>query len=67
MIGADNTLISEFNPVSGIFDMMRENSANGSQNTNHQNVTKQRVSRNGTTNSMTNNTLMVHRVVGVMK
>ncbi len=59
-IGADKTLISEYNLVGGIFDTMRENSADGSQNTNYLNVTKQRVCRNGITNSMTNNTLMVH-------
>ncbi len=62
--GIDNTVISEFDPVSIIFDMTRENSANGSQNTNHQYVTKRRVSRNRTTNSMTNNTLIVHGSVG---
>ncbi len=39
-IGADNTVISGFDPVGGIFDMMRENSADGSQNMNHQNVMK---------------------------
>ncbi len=52
-IGTDNT-------VSGIFDMMTENSADGSQNTNHQNVMKQRVGRNRTTNYMRNNRLIIH-------
>ncbi len=45
-ISIDNTVISEFDSVSRIFDMMRENSAGGSQNTNHQNVMKRRVGRN---------------------
>ncbi len=45
--------------------MMRENSADGhTQNTNHQYVTKQRVGRNGRTNSMTNNPSVIHEVVG---
>ncbi len=39
-LGIDNTLISEFDPVCRIFGTMRENSADGSQNTNHQYVMK---------------------------
>ncbi len=46
-MGVDNTVISEFDPFGRIFEMMRENSADGHmQNTNHQNVTKRRVGRN---------------------
>ncbi len=45
--------------------MMRENSADGqTQNTNHQNVMKRRVGRNGRANSMMINTLIDHREVG---
>ncbi len=41
MMGVDNAVISEFDPVSRIFETMRENSADGHmQNTNHQNVMK---------------------------
>ncbi len=44
-IGVDKAVISEVKPVSGIFDTMRENSADGhTQNTNHQNVIKWRLS-----------------------
>ncbi len=39
-IGVDNTVISKFDPVRRICDMIRENSADGSQNTKHQYVTK---------------------------
>ncbi len=63
-IGIDNTVICEFDSVRGIFDIMRENSADVSQNTNHQNMMKRRVGRNGTTNSMMTNPLIVHREVG---
>ncbi len=65
MIGVDNAVISEVKPVCAIFDMMRENSADGhKQNTDHQNVTKRRVGRNRRTNSMTINTAIDHREVG---
>ncbi len=64
-MGVDNSVISEVKPVRRMFEMMRENSANGHmQNTNHQNVTKRRVDRNGRANSMTINTLMLHAEVG---
>ncbi len=47
------------------FDRKRENSADGhTQNTNHQYVMKWRVGQNGTINSLTNNTLIVHEEVG---
>ncbi len=64
-IGIDNAVISEFEPVSRIFDMMKENSADGHiQNTNHQNVKKRRVGQYGRANSMTINTLIVQGEVG---
>ncbi len=64
LIGIDNTVIHKFYPISRIVDTMRENSADGhTQNTKYQNVTKWRVGRNGTTNSMTNITLIVHGAV----
>ncbi len=65
MIGVDNTVISEFEPVGRIFDTIRENSADGhTQNTNHQKVMKRRVGENGTTYSTTNNTLFAQKAVG---
>ncbi len=64
-IGVDNAVISKFDPVCRIFETTRENSADGhTQNTDHQNLLKRRVGQNGTTNSMTLNPLIVHRVVG---
>ncbi len=64
MKSIDDTDISEFDPVRGGFEM-RENSTDGLQNTNHKNVMKRRVRRNGTTNSIMNNTLIVHGAIGV--
>ncbi len=65
MMGVDNAVISEFEPVGRIFDTMKENSAYGHmQNTNHQNMTKRRVGRNGRTNLMTINTLIALGEVG---
>ncbi len=64
-VGVDNAVISEFDPFSRIFEMTRENSADGhKQNTNHQNVTQRGVGRNGRANSMTINTLTDHREIG---
>ncbi len=64
-MGIDNAMISKFEPICRIFDTMKENSANGHmQNTNHQNMMKRRVGRNGRANSMTINTLISHGEVG---
>ncbi len=61
-MGVDNAVVSEVKPVGRIFEMTRENSADGHmQNTNHQNVMKRRVGQNGRANSMTINTLIAHR------
>ncbi len=56
-IGADNAVISEFDPVRGRFEMGSDVLPN------HNNVMKQRVSQNGTTNSILNNTLIDHRAM----
>ncbi len=65
MMGVDNTAVSEVKPVGRIFEMTKENSADGhTQNTNHQNVMKRRVGRNRRANSMMINTSMVHTEVG---
>ncbi len=64
MMGIDNAIISEFEPVCRIFDMMKENGADGHmQNTPHQNVTKRRVDQNRTANSIVINTLIAYREV----
>ncbi len=60
-MGIDNSVISEFEPVSRIFDTMKENSADSHmQNTNHQNVAKRSVGQNRRANSMMINTLIAH-------
>ncbi len=64
-MGVDNAVVSEVKPVGRIFEMTRENSADGHmQNTNHQKVMKRRVGRNGRANSMTINTSIIHTEVG---
>ncbi len=61
MIGVDNAVISEFDPVGRIFETTRENSAHRhTQNTNDQNVMKRRVGQNGRVNSITIITLIDH-------